>query len=134
LSCALTVSEDGSPKIAGTLAVATDVECYFACLLVKSSYSCPQYDYTSEPKWTRYHHGQVNLEEFRHFIDSHLPFHMFRPRGGTFASVEELRAAFEARFATGAKWVPNPLRDPCEGWSDDTGCPGHDILVGADPT
>lgn len=135
LTCMLSVSNSGDPQHSNAQAVAFNAEGYFAALHVKTTYSCPQHVHSDEPKLVTYHHQSITREHFQAVIsqgdteDLHIS-----PTGeGKSPSTEELCAAFAARFATGARVVPNPLRPPCLGWSDETGCPGHTIPVGTQP-
>jgi hypothetical protein len=139
--CALSAYNEGERAFNGALAVVRSDDCADAGLLVKATYGCPQHTPAEGPKLATYRHRHTTNEELKlHFrllssgaIRPQQMLAQFRPSGGEFACVEELRAAFEKRFATGAKCVPNPLRVPCTGWSDETGCPGHTIPIGIKP-
>lgn len=51
---------------------------------------------------------------------------------GRRAKRAEVQAHFEKLAAQGVKVVPFAGL-PCEGWSDQTGCPGHPVPEGAGP-
>lgn len=138
LTCELSSSESGSPTHSSALACAFDSEVNFAKLYVKTTYSCPQHLPSKDPKLVTYRHHSTTHEQFQQFQqmsnqgDVEILKRNYKVSGKEM-SAEELCAAFEARFATGAQLVPNPLRQPCPGWSDETGCPGHIIPVGTKP-
>ncbi len=49
-------------------------------------------------------------------------------QNGERMTAEELRSQFVDLLANGVQVMP--LGKPCEGWSDVTGCPGHEVVEG----
>ena len=75
-------------------------------------------------KTTRLVHMCVDIEGVYNWPDSDLRG-LFKGPDGSVHSAKEIREWLRAQLAAGK--LKLPIGKACKGWSDVTGCPGHDV-------